>query len=75
MSLSNVQHDSDPRWRDVAEIRDMTNAARAHLQNQEARSRIDAAHRQWNPELVVEIAHRCHGWTGLLQHLCQQILG
>jgi hypothetical protein len=75
VGLSDVQHYSDPGWRDVAEIRDMTNAARAHLQNHEARSRIDVAHGQRNPDLVVEIARRCHSGTGLFQHLCQQILG
>src|SRR5215217_76708 len=75
MCLAYVKHDPNPRRRDVAEVGNMSNAARAHFSHKESSLRIDAANSQWHAELVVEIARRGHRWTRLLEHLRQQILG
>jgi hypothetical protein len=75
MGLADIQHKTDPRWRDVTQIGNVADATSAHLSDQEFGFGVNTTHGKRNPELVIEIARRRNCWAVLLEHLRQKILG
>jgi hypothetical protein len=71
VGLTDVQHQTDAWWCDLAEVGDMANPSRTHLRHEESGLLVDASDRERHTELVVEIADCRHGRTGALQHLRQ----
>ena len=72
---AHVEHQRDVGWGDRAQLGQVADSTRAHLQDQVARLPVGPQHRQRQAELVVEGPGRRHGGAGVGQHARQHVLG
>ena len=75
MGGAHHEHDADVRAHDVAEVRDVADVVRAHLDHEEARVQLRPEHRERHADLAVVRADRCDGGALGGQQGSEQVLG